>query len=211
MEKDNSENEVSILKQPEENQSVEIGTVEQDDELTITLYNANALTKDSTAGTVNIELSTSSDPEAGIDTADFICVTLTIDRIPAQIHATVPLYVCMYGYGGDGTVVSPSEKAYCIVNNSGCPIQITQVEGLNSSWTLKSSSADLEQGELFLSLLDQAITSAANDTAKNSKWRITGGSKLGISIQAAIAGNKVNDDSEWQACSVKYTAKIPKE
>jgi hypothetical protein len=36
----------------------------------------------------------------------------------AQIKATVPLYVCMYGYGGTGEVVTPADDAYYISNES---------------------------------------------------------------------------------------------
>jgi hypothetical protein len=36
----------------------------------------------------------------------------------AEISATVPLYVCMYGYGGTGNVITPGKTAYSIKNNS---------------------------------------------------------------------------------------------
>jgi hypothetical protein len=36
----------------------------------------------------------------------------------ANISATVPLYVCMYGYGGTGKVVTPNDDAYYIKNES---------------------------------------------------------------------------------------------
>lgn len=35
-----------------------------------------------------------------------------------KLSVTVPLYVCMYGYGGDGKVVTPAETAYKMTNNS---------------------------------------------------------------------------------------------
>lgn len=35
-----------------------------------------------------------------------------------NLSVTVPLYVCMYGYGGDGKVVTPADDAYKMTNNS---------------------------------------------------------------------------------------------
>ena len=35
-----------------------------------------------------------------------------------KLSVTVPLYVCMYGYGGDGKVVTPADTAYKMTNNS---------------------------------------------------------------------------------------------
>jgi hypothetical protein len=36
----------------------------------------------------------------------------------AHLAVTVPMYVCMYGYGGDGKVVAPSDEEYHLTNNS---------------------------------------------------------------------------------------------
>ena len=35
-----------------------------------------------------------------------------------QVDVTVPLYVCMYGYGGDGNIVEPTQDAYRMKNYS---------------------------------------------------------------------------------------------
>lgn len=35
-----------------------------------------------------------------------------------QLNVTVPLYVCMYGYGGDGNIVEPTADAYQLKNYS---------------------------------------------------------------------------------------------
>ena len=35
-----------------------------------------------------------------------------------KLSVTVPLYVCMYGYGGNGKVVTPADAAYKMTNNS---------------------------------------------------------------------------------------------
>lgn len=39
-------------------------------------------------------------------------------QLESHIRATVPLYVCMYAYGGTGEVVTPDEDAYAIENES---------------------------------------------------------------------------------------------
>lgn len=35
-----------------------------------------------------------------------------------QLNVTVPMYVCMYGYGGDGSIVEPTSEAYQLKNYS---------------------------------------------------------------------------------------------
>lgn len=36
----------------------------------------------------------------------------------SNVSVTVPLYVCMYGYGGDGRIVTPADDAYQMKNSS---------------------------------------------------------------------------------------------
>lgn len=36
----------------------------------------------------------------------------------SNVSVTVPLYVCMYGYGGDGKIVTPADDAYQMKNSS---------------------------------------------------------------------------------------------
>jgi hypothetical protein len=122
----------------------------------------------------------------------------------------------MKGYGGDGKVVTPSSDSYSIVNNSNCPIQITSIQGSNSDWNLKEAPENLKAGELFLSLANQVVTMEAKSLEGNSQWRISApitaekeGVKLNIPIQAEIAGGNVNEDGEFKACTVTYTAGIP--
>jgi hypothetical protein len=183
-------------------------TMDETTNLTFTLHNANAITQDGEAGTLQLKLK--------IGEVYSSIIKITIHRYPTQINATIPLYVCMYGYGGDGKVVTPSSDAYSIVNNSNCPIQITSIQGSNSSWTLKDSSENLKAGELFLSLAGQVITSDLKSLAGNSLWRIAApkdsegdGIPCKIPIQAEIAGGSVNEDGEFKACTVTYTAGIP--
>lgn len=70
--------------------------------------------KDATDGPVIIP-----NPE-DITGADGIChydVEWEISRA-SNVSVTVPLYVCMYGYGGNGKVVAPDGDAYQMVNKS---------------------------------------------------------------------------------------------
>jgi hypothetical protein len=215
---DSTGQEVSSDKDVLSDKSVAVGTVSEDG-LTITLYNANALTESTTAGTVELVLATTAEGSITDTNTEMIAIRVNINRVPAQINATVPLYVCMYGYGGDGKVVTPSDGSYSIVNNSSFPIQITSVGGDESGWYLKSSAQNLKAGELFLSLAGQVITAETTDTSGDSRWRIkaydpsdtehSGGNTLEIPVIAAIAGGSVNEDGESKVCTVTYKAAIP--
>jgi hypothetical protein len=190
------------------NDAKDITMGEQETKLTFTIHNANAITQNTTAGILKLQLE--------MNNGVIITVNIKINRYPAQINATVPMYVCMYGYGGDGKVVAPSPDAYSIVNNSNCPIQITSLQGSNSNWNLKESPENLKAGEIFLSLANQVVTTEAKSLIGNSQWRILApekfgdsGVKLSIPIQAQIAGGSVNEDGEFKVCTVTYTAGIP--
>jgi hypothetical protein len=188
----------------------QIGDEDDDPELLFTLHNANALTKNTPAGILRLKMICE---DGGV-----LTVNITIQRDPANIHLTVPMYVCMYGYGGDGKVVTPSPDAYGITNHSNCPVQITSVKGIDSNWKLKESTLGLSAGELFLNLRDQVVTSKTKSIDGDSFWRIAAplteedndvGYQLSIPISAAIAGGNVNEEGESRACIVIYTAGIP--
>ena len=142
-----------------------------------------------------------------------------------QINVTVPLYVCMYAYGGNGKVVTPTEEAYAITSRSNCPVQITSVQATEAIWDLKEKAAELkEAGELYLALDGQPVTKEKTDTSKNDRWLIPaaplipedgdgddgsganrGPQNLSIQIDAAIAGGNVNEEGEARVCTVTYT------
>lgn len=142
-----------------------------------------------------------------------------------QINVTVPLYVCMYAYGGNGKVVTPTEEAYAITSRSNCPVQITSVQATEAVWDLKEKAAELkEAGELYLALDGRPVTEQKTDTSKNDRWLIpaaplitedgdaddgSGANRepqnLSIQIDAAIAGGNVNEEGEARVCTVTYT------
>jgi hypothetical protein len=72
--------------------------------------------KDATSGKVEI---TEPSIEPGNDDGE-VCHYYIERKVTkeSKISATVPLYVCMYGYGGDGRVVTPGTDAYQITNES---------------------------------------------------------------------------------------------
>lgn len=110
---------------------------------------------------------------------------------PANLKATVPLYVCMYGNNGTGEVVEPTN--YRIINYSTVPIQVTRITPSSDGWILKdvpgmeSYSEDsnyrttsysmgentLKRGELYMRLKNTVVTSGGNDVEhSNTAWVI---------------------------------------
>jgi hypothetical protein len=71
---------------------------------------------DKDATSANVTIPTTSDYTGDGDICHYD-VRWEVNR-KSNLSVTVPLYVCMYGYGGDGTVVTPDEDAYRMVNNS---------------------------------------------------------------------------------------------
>jgi hypothetical protein len=71
--------------------------------------------KDKTSGEVTITEPSIVDGD-GEEICHYYKETKVIKK--STIKATVPLYVCMYGYGGDGRVVTPGEDSYQIKNES---------------------------------------------------------------------------------------------
>lgn len=100
-------------------------------------------TKDSATVSEGVDTATNEDPTMGTDfylhvengidpdgpSKEDIVVEVTDDsrvsyeftirtKSSYQLNATIPMYVCMYGYRGTGTVVTPSSEAYKLKNYS---------------------------------------------------------------------------------------------
>lgn len=141
---------------------------------------------------------------------------LELSEKPPQIDVTVPLYVCMYGYGGDGKVVTPTKEVYGLTSKSDCAVQVTSVEAVQSTWKLKGSMERMEAGEIYLNIGGAVISNQAVDTSGDTRWRIAqpasegASTYLGLPVTAAIAGGSINEDGESPVCRVKYTVKAVK-
>ena len=126
----------------------------------------------------------------------------------ATLNVTVPLYVCMYAYGGSGAVAVPSEDAYCIYNyTDDMAVRVTNVTGTNVDMALTDSNQFIYAGELYLQLNGSVVINGSTDVS----WIVEKGAgenndpgKLPIAINAAIGANQ-NSLGEKKACRVQYT------
>lgn len=127
-----------------------------------------------------------------------------------QLKATVPLYVCMYGYRGDGTVVTPDN--YGITNYSNGDIEIADLEVSNDGWVISSDSRNLAAGEMFIHLHDTTLVEGHNTPKDINNWIVAkddsadaSGVRLELPMQAQIAGGNVNDEGERYVTRITYT------
>lgn len=126
-----------------------------------------------------------------------------------QLEVTVPLNVCMYGYGGDGEVVEPTN--YTITNYSNCNVHITNIR-TGDGWELTEEPS--RAGQMALQLQSTQLTNGDNHTARQAPWiishadRLAGSSvELPVKVRARIAPG-VNDAGETMATHAEYTVEI---
>lgn len=126
-----------------------------------------------------------------------------------QLEVTVPLNVCMYGYGGDGEVVEPTN--YAITNYSNCNVHITNIR-TSGGWELTDEPA--KAGQMALQLQSTQLANGDNDTARQAPWIISHADRLAgtsvvlpVEVKARIAPN-VNDAGETLATHAEYTVDI---
>lgn len=72
--------------------------------------------KDATSGK-EIEIPSINDVESKATEICHYEINRTTKKL-TTLSVTVPLYVCMYGYGGDGKVVTPEDGTYQMINDS---------------------------------------------------------------------------------------------
>lgn len=126
-----------------------------------------------------------------------------------QLNATVPMYVCMYGYNGDGEVVEPTE--YGITNYSNGPIKITDIEVAQNGWNITDKAPlELQRGELSMKMKDTQLVTGHNTPFNQEQWVVEGGEeengvKFDIPLTCYIAGGNVNDAEESYVTKVTYT------
>ena len=89
-----------------------------------------------------------------------------------KLSVTVPLYVCMYGYGGDGKVVTPEKDAYKMTNNSTYTDKRTvehiyacyQVVKIKSSEEYTPATAGDKYEESYIAPLETKLFGAGSTT-----------------------------------------------
>lgn len=129
-----------------------------------------------------------------------------------QLKATVPMYVCMYGYRGDGEVVEPTN--YGITNYSNGAIKVTDVTVSEDGWRIVDKAPkELLKGEMSMNMNGLQLVSGSNDMSKQlHKWVIgkdasadkSGQFKL-LPLKCYIAGGNVNAANHSFVTKVKYT------
>ncbi len=132
------------------------------------------------------------------------------------LNVTVPLYVCMYAYGGDGTVVTPSEDAYKITSYTESNVQITEVVVTDATWSLvdNKEKTSMIAGEAKLTINGVDLTKDCQiDTSDDEAWTIEESDGeiaryLKLPISCYIAGGSINEDGESKLCTVQYTIKL---
>ncbi len=155
----------------------------------------------------NLETGTVTIPAA--QTVGPITIKVTAKK-QQHISATVPMYVCMYGYGGNGKVVTPSDESYGITNKSDCAVQVVSVQATHTDWQLSQTADQLKAGELYLQLKGQTVTEK-KATLTGTDWLIRKPSAgnttafTSIPVRAADSGGSVNEEGESRACTVTYT------
>lgn len=141
-----------------------------------------------------------------------------------QLKATVPMYVCMYGFASTGDVVTPSE--YGIRNYSNGPIQIENIEVSNDGWvvtdknpqhmsageiSLRLHGMQLKMGDNHLLNPDGSVAPEMNPQPREN-WVIARDdtpNNIGIwsriPIEAQIAGDFKNARKESYVTHITYT------
>lgn len=192
------------------------------------LYNANAISEEKDGSmTMRVTLRRG-EVEYAADTAE-----IKLHTNPARIDATVPLWVCMYGYGGDGKVVTPEEESYAIQNNSSFPVAVTEMSVHPAdSWNLvpapeggfaPNGSYDvslntLVEGEAALRLDTHWISSGVNgaDWSMSAGDASTGplfqpigaGTARSIPVECYIPAGGVAGEGETLLATVTYTVGV---
>lgn len=95
-----------------------------------------------------------------------------------KLSVTVPLYVCMYGYGGDGKVVTPADDAYKMTNNSTYTNErkVTniyacyQVEKIKSSEEYKPAAEGNTYDDSYIKPLETKLSRKLTDAEKSGQY-----------------------------------------
>lgn len=150
---------------------------------------------------------------------NYISGTIRVHPIlDIHLDVTVPMYVCMYGYRGDGEVVEPTN--YGITNYTpNSPVLITDLNvgevknGQVAGWNIVNKLPhDLRRGEMSMFLNDTQLVMGHQDPADFENWLILRddsgnheGVKKVLPMECYIAGGNVNEAGEDFVTKVTYT------
>lgn len=132
-------------------------------------------------------------------------------KIRFQLEATVPMYVCMYGYAGDGEVVEPT--TYGITNYSNGALEVKDIDVSADGWNIVGKARnDLLRGEISMQLNGTQLVMGNNTPAGRENWIIApdesedkSGVERILPLECFIAGGNVNERSEVYLTRVTYT------
>lgn len=144
----------------------------------------------------------------------FVSGTLRVHpKLRFQLKATVPMYVCMYAYNGDGEVVEPTE--YGITNYSNGAIRVTDINVDPTGGFLITDKAplDLLRGEMSMNMFGTQLVPGANTPANPERWIAAADESEGVDgvflhlpLEYYIAGGNVNDETVCTPVTkVQYT------
>ncbi len=128
-----------------------------------------------------------------------------------KLEATVPMYVCMYGYAATGEVITPTE--YGIRNYSNGPIQIENINVSRDGWNIvEKTSKDMKAGEMSMQLQGTHLRPGDNAPVPSEQWVVARddtpngiGVFMPIKVRAEIAGSNQNARQESYITHVTYT------
>lgn len=133
-----------------------------------------------------------------------------------NLSVTVPLYVCMYGYGGDGKVVTPADNAYKMTNNSTYTDQRTvkkiyacyQVEKIKSSEEYTPAAPGNTYDESYIKPLEAKLFGAGSatkltDAQKSGQYGYYYKENAGVKTYTVVKLSDCDTHDKDSACTNK--------
>lgn len=135
-----------------------------------------------------------------------------------KLSVTVPLYVCMYGYGGDGKVVTPKDDAYKMTNNSTYTDERTvesiyacyQVEKIKSSEEYTPAAEGNTYEESYIKPLEAKLFGAGSatkltDAEKSGQYGYYYKEEAGVKKYEVVKLSDCDTHDKDSACTNKGT------
>lgn len=140
------------------------------------------------------------------------------------ISATVPLWVCMYAYGGDGKVVTPADSMYKIINTgTDTDIKVYAMRATSQdSWSfaafedgvyddsgkyVRANNTLTEAKKLAMTIkgMDLSTVEQAGMTELETPWKVTkNNGDLELPLKAYIAPGGLNEGNDTNVVNVMY-------